>query len=196
MPSPSSLDAIRHAYVLDLEQEPHRVIPFRRDAEAPPLAALDVLLFPPPEGSNEDDITLFATAGMSTQDMPEAGGRYEMALEIAGLPEPAVAEGLARALAELTTLPFRTNESYVPDLLLEEVQLPAFDSRTVALLTRWDYAADWWLPDLSPQVAVIRVIPLTPDEAGVVREKGAARAVSSWLNDGVAFSDPNRPPHA
>jgi hypothetical protein len=142
------LHDIRNGYTL-WTGAPGRVIEFRRpehDEIVP--STLDVLIFPAPEGPNEDDVTLLGTAGMSLRPMPGPDERIELVIEIKGTPDEETLNGLAKDLAELAVLPFREGRPFAPNIVLEGIEIDAFPRMRHALLANWAFVSTQYLPEV------------------------------------------------
>lgn len=188
------LQAIRDGYE-NWTGAPDRVIEFRRqetDEHVP--SALDVLIFLPPEGPNEDDVTLLGTAGMSLRTMSGPETRVELVIEIKGTPDEETLDGLAKDLAELAALPFREGRAFAPNIVLEGIEFDAFPRMRHALLTNWAFVDAQYLPEVDPPVLLLRLLPLFPSEVDFIEQAGHVTGISSLVADDVLFEDFDRLP--
>ena len=152
-------------------------------------APLKIYFYAPPQGSKEDDISLFHTAGLSAHTSNGLPTPIELGLEIAGTPTLAEQEQLAEALAGLCVKAIKGEATLVSKHIVRDVALPFFRPRH-ALLMPWDYHYSWQVGQ--PAAEVLRLLPIGEQEVETIHQKGAGQAVSSWLNDGVNFTNPQR----
>src|SRR5262245_44248805 len=189
-------------YLLDLRNAyeqfmgaPDNIIEFRRNAgdENVPTE-LDILFFLPIEGPGEDNVTMVATAGMSSKTMNGPYERVELAFEFKGGCEKDDRELLAKQLAELAVVPFREHRYFAPNMALDGIHLHPFDNMTFALVTKWELLGDINLPGIQPPVTLLRLTPLYESEARLAEEIGDIEAFTRFRHRGMIPEDFERKP--
>jgi hypothetical protein len=154
---------------------------------------IDVLFFLPEEGPGEDDITTVTTAGMSSRPLKDSDQRVELVFELKGQLDDKGRETLARQLADLAILPFQKGWTFGANTVLDGIVLHPFERMTHLLIKNWSTTEET-LPDVDPEVVLLRVIPLFEKEAAVVREVGDVAALARFLRQKAKMEDFDREP--
>jgi hypothetical protein len=86
-------------------------------------------------------------------------------------------------------IPFLEARPFRPNLILENVHLFPFDNLTCMLLAHWEIVGELFLPNLTPPVLILRIIPLFPPEAALAEQLGDVRVLSQLRNKGLVYED-------
>ena len=169
------------------------VIEFRHDSvDVKVPIAVDILLFLPIDAPGEDQITMIATAGMSSHQMNGPTKRVELAYEFNGDCQKNDKYQFAKCLAELSVVPFRDAHHYHAGMILQGIELPPFGNMTCAVLVDWDGLAVVTLGSLDTNPTLLRLIPLYPAEADFVQSEGVIRGLTILRARGLVYEDQRR----
>ncbi|WP_189546278.1 suppressor of fused domain protein [Streptomyces gelaticus] len=141
-----------------------------------------------------DDLTLLGTAGFGSEvlcaDFP-----CELAMEVMGKLDEVSAMALAKALAELASVPLENGLPFRDGQILTNVSLPLFPRFSMVMLIDWDSVYGFRFPAPVTDVGLLRVVPLFAVEADFVESStdrhGGYRAL---INRGMIPADPEREP--
>ena len=161
---------LRDVYAAYLTQwgKPSRAIEFEGasapDATAPSLPGLDVFIW---QAADQDDVTLFATIGMSATAMTGARHRAELHFAVLGPLSAESEQQAALYLANLSRYPFDHDTHLDWWHKIEDTgAIPEFTGFRAALLH--PKFADTGLDTIESGeglVKILNVVPLSPDEA-------------------------------
>jgi hypothetical protein len=176
-------------------EPPEHVLKFeRRKHEDNVPGVIHILFFLPVEGPNEDDITTVATAGMSRVNQQDSYERIELGFELKGTPDEKLRATMARRLADLALVPFRTGRPLHPNIVLESITLPPFEKMSHVLVSKWNESLDLTLPGIEPKVYLLRLIPLFENEGRLSHTVGDVALLNRLKRKHVVLEDYDRDP--
>ncbi|MEV8288700.1 hypothetical protein [Streptomyces niveus] len=187
-----SISSVLAAYT-ELYDPPSRTVHLSRTGR--PSGEFAVVVYLPWETEQmdpADDLTLLGTAGFSSEeictDFP-----CELGVEVKGRLDEAASGEMARALADLGSVPLENGRPYRDGQILTNVSLPFFSRFSMAMLIDWDSVYGFRFPDPVPEVGLLRVVPLFPAEAELVESSTDRRSgYRALINRGMRTPDPDR----
>lgn len=118
--------------------------------------------------------------------------RTEIAIRIEGAVCEHDLDALGRALAELAVIPFRERCCWEPLSILEGIRFPMFPRMQHALVAHWFVTTPAWLPEISPPVLLLMVVPIMPLELKWLVKFGPEAMYLELEHRGVSIYDPLR----
>jgi hypothetical protein len=158
---------------------------------------IDVLFYLPKitsDLSEEDNVTIVVTAGMSTRVMEGPHHFIELVCIFTGGCDKDERKKISEQLAWLSLVPFKQSRYFAPGMVLENFQLYPFEHMPFAAVIDWGLLAPDFLPLIQPPVRLLQLIPLYEKEAQLVDDLGVIAAYTKLQGKGVVFENFKREP--
>ncbi|MFF2376524.1 hypothetical protein ACFVUW_19300 [Streptomyces xiamenensis] len=179
----------------ELYGPPTRIIHFSR-AE-PIFCECAVVAYIPDDAERLDpagNVTLMGTAGFGSLELC-VDFPCELGIEVRGVIGEDSVVRLAKALIDLAMLSLGNGKPFDDGQIISNLSLPVFSRFASAMLVDWDPVYGFRFPEPLPEIGLLRVVPLFPEEVAYLESSVDRRAAyRDLVNRGMDDMDPGRGP--
>ncbi|WP_147286103.1 hypothetical protein [Streptomyces corynorhini] len=186
------ISSVLAAYA-ELYDPPNRMVRLSRTRPSPGDSIV-VVYFPDESEQLDpaDDLTLLGTAGFGSETLC-ADFPCELGMEVKGKPDETSIDALAKALADLASVPLENNRPFLNGQILMNFSIPLFPRFSMAMLVDWDSVYGFRFPEPAAGIGLLRVVPLFEAEAGLIESSAdRQRGYRALINRGMVPADPDR----